>query len=87
MSRLFSSDNDRQLALLTHDLRNTLTIARGHTQLVQRRLERGGPVDRVFLERCLNAIEQALGQATRRLSDMDGDGRRPDGAMPEGDER
>jgi hypothetical protein len=88
MGRPFSSDNERQLALLIHDLRNVLVIIHVHTQLVQRRLKCGGQVDGVVLERSLSAIEEVVGQATRRLSDFDSEVRqRPDGARTDGDER
>ncbi len=88
MNRGPPSNNDHQLAMLVHDLRDALCTIQGHTQLAQRRLKRGEAVDSVTLERHLSAIERVVGRATRRLSDIDGgEGRRPDGATPEGDER
>jgi PAS domain S-box-containing protein len=53
-----------------HDLRNPLTAVLGQTQLLQRRLQRGGDVDRDDAESRLAAIASSAGRAAGLIDDL-----------------
>jgi signal transduction histidine kinase len=87
MNRRTPADNSQHLSQLAHDLRDALATIQGRTQLVQRRLNRGGRVDSVMLDRNLAAIDRAVRWATRTLAIIDGGGgRRLDPAKSDGGE-
>jgi len=57
----------RGLLMLTHDLRNPLTVIQGHTQLIEARLGQAGADE---LHCSLDSINDAVGQMSSMLADL-----------------
>ena len=70
------------VALISHDLKNPLTRIKGLTQLLQRRLETGHPVDRVEMRERLVQIDRTVGKMTIALNELVETTHGPAGQLP-----
>jgi signal transduction histidine kinase len=58
------------VALISHDLKNPLTRIKGVTQLLQRRLQNGQPIDLVEVQKRLAQIDRTVGKMTIALNEL-----------------
>lgn len=63
-------ERDELVALISHDLKNPLTVIQGQAQLLERRLSRGDEVERARLIRGLTAIHQAAGHMSTQIEEL-----------------
>lgn len=61
---------DEFVAIVSHDLRNPLTAALGHIQLIQRRIARGEPLIREQLLARLQTIEGSIAGLSSQIQDL-----------------
>lgn len=75
MEHAFQSDRSTLHIEAAHDLRNALSVIRGHTQLITRRRQRVGVGFDPALQRALAELERATDRARIALSVLEADAR------------
>lgn len=63
-------ERDDLIALISHDLKNPLTVIQGQAQLMERRLSRGETIEPARLVRGLSAIYQAAGHISAQIEEL-----------------
>jgi PAS domain S-box-containing protein len=63
-------ERDELIALISHDLKNPLTVVQGQAQLLERRLARGGESDMPRIIRGLATIHQAAGHMSAQIEEL-----------------
>jgi PAS domain S-box-containing protein len=63
-------ERDELIALISHDLKNPLTVIQGQAMLLERRLERGAPLDSKRLDHGLTRIHEAASRMTVQIEEL-----------------
>ncbi len=63
-------DRDNLIALISHDLKNPLTVIQGQAQLMERRLARGDTLEVARIERGLGAVREAALRMSAQIEEL-----------------